>query len=213
MAAAYRSRQAPGAAGRHRVYSGRQGGAGAQAAGSWREEERGHEGALHALRSGCRSSTCRRSCSCSWRLADGRLQPEEAAKFAAEISDASRYRDPLLRELLFDLSRPAEFQTAFEAVARISSTSADAIDREITGIKALLKRQADATRSTTASSISLIGIGKMVADVGGRGEEGRLRPQEVRARHEPRGGPVADQSWRVEFGVDLDAGKRAVERL
>ena len=144
-------------------------------------------------------------------LADGRLQPEEASKFAAEISDASSYRDPLLRELLFDLSRPAEFQTAFEAVARISSTSSEAIDREIVAIKALLKRELS-DEEYQRFFYSLIGIGKMVADSAGEektGVFGKKKSEPGMSDKEARALSVLA----MRFGVDLDAGRRAVEKL
>ncbi len=143
-------------------------------------------------------------------LADGRLQPEEAGKFAAEISDASRYRDPLLRDLLSDLSHPAEFQTAFQAVTRIAAASADAIDREIAATKALLKSKL-ADEEYHRFFYSLIGIGKMVADSAGDEKKGlgHKKPQ-------PGMSPEEAQSLSmlaVKFGVDLEVGKQAVERL
>lgn len=144
-------------------------------------------------------------------LADGRLQPEEAGKFAAEISDASRYRDPLLRDLLSGLSHPAEFQTAFQAVTGIAATSADAIDREIAGTKALLKGKLS-DEEYHRFFYSLIGIGKMVADSAGDEKKsgfGHKKPQ-------PGMSPEEAQSLSmlaVKFGVDIEAGKRAVERL
>ena len=144
-------------------------------------------------------------------LADGRLQAEEAEKFAAEIGDASRYRDPLLRELLFDLSRPTEFQTAFDGVTRITSTSAEAIDREISGVKVLLKGKLT-DEEYHRFFFSLIGIGKMVADAAGEKKKGAFG----RKKAAPVMRPEEAHSLRIlamKFGVDLDAGKRAVESL
>lgn len=144
-------------------------------------------------------------------LADGRLQAEEAERFAAEIAEASRYRDPLLRELLFDLSGPAEFQTAFDGVTRITSTSAEAIDREISGVKALLKGKLT-DEEYHRFFFSLIGIGKMVAGAAGEKKRGAFG----RKKAEPVMSPEEAHSLRilaVKFGVDLDAGKRAVESL
>ncbi|MFH1329251.1 MAG: hypothetical protein ABIJ48_01125 [Actinomycetota bacterium] len=144
-------------------------------------------------------------------LADGRLQAEEAEKFAAEIGDASRYRDPLLRELLFDLSQPSEFQTAFEGATRITSTSAEAIDVEITGIKVLLKGKLT-DEEYHRFFFSLIGIGKMVADSAGAEKKGIFGHKKA----EPAMSPEEAQSLSIlamKFGVDLDAGKRAVESL
>ena len=100
-------------------------------------------------------------------LADGRLQPEEASKFAAEISDASRYRDPLLRDLLSDLSQPTEFQTAFDGRHPRSPPPAPTPS---TGrsppSKALLKGKLT-EEEYHRFFYSLIGIGKMVADSAG----------------------------------------------
>ena len=144
-------------------------------------------------------------------LADGRLQPEEASKFAAEITDATRYRDPLLRDLLSDLGRPTEFQTAFDGVTRIASTSADAIDREITTVKALLKGKLT-DEEYHRFFFSLIGIGKMVADSAGEEKKGVFGHKKV----EPGMSPDEAQSLSIlaaKFGVDLDAGRRAVESL
>ena len=144
-------------------------------------------------------------------LADGRLQAEEAEKFAAEIGDASRYRDPLLRELLFDLSRPAEFQTAFDGVTRITSTSAEAIDLEISGVKVLLKGKLT-DEEYHRFFFSLIGIGKMVADAAGeerKGVFGRRKVEAALSREEAQSLSILA----MKFGVDLDAGKRAVESL
>lgn len=144
-------------------------------------------------------------------LADGRLQPEEASKFAAEISDASRYRDPLLRDLLSDLSRPTEFQTAFDGVTRIASTSAEAIDREITTVKALLKGKLT-DEEYHRFFFSLIGIGKMVADSAGEEKRGGLGHKKA----QPGMSPEEAQSLSIlaaKFGVDLEVGKRAAERL
>lgn len=144
-------------------------------------------------------------------LADGRLQPEEAQKFAAEIGDASRYRDPLLRELLFDLSSPREFQTAFEGVTGIAATSADAIDREIAGSKALLKAKLS-DEEYQRFFYSLIGIGKMVADSAGEEKKGVFGSKKTA----PGMSPEEAQSLSilaVKFGVDLEAGKQATERL
>lgn len=144
-------------------------------------------------------------------LADGRLQPEEAQKFASEIGDASRYRDPLLRQLLFDLSAPSEFQAAFEGVTRITSSSADAIDREITATKVLLKGKLT-DEEYHRFFYSLIGIGKMVADSAGEEKKGIFGQKKT----EPSMSTEEAQALSilaVKFGVDLDAGKRAVERL
>jgi hypothetical protein len=144
-------------------------------------------------------------------LADGRLQPEEASKFAAEISDASRYRDPLLRDLLSDLGRPTEFQTAFDGVTRITATSAEAIDREITAVKALLKGKLT-DEEYHRFFFSLIGIGKMVADSAGAEKKGVFGHKKAKSGM----GPEEAQSLSmlaVKFGVDLGVGKRAVERL
>ena len=143
-------------------------------------------------------------------LADGRLQAEEAERFAAEIGDASRYRDPLLRELLFDLGRPSEFQTAFDGVTRITSTSAEAIDLEISGVKVLLKGKLT-DEEYHRFFFSLIGIGKMVADAAGekKGVFGRRKVQAALSREEAQSLSILA----MKFGVDLDAGKRAVESL
>jgi hypothetical protein len=144
-------------------------------------------------------------------LADGRLQPEEAGRFAAEISDAARYRDPLLRDLLSDLSRPTEFQTAFDGVTRITATSAEAIGREIATVKALLKGKLT-DEEYHRFFFSLIGIGKMVADSAGEEKKGAFGHKKAQAGV----GPEEARSLNMlaaKFGVDLDAGKRAVERL
>jgi len=145
-------------------------------------------------------------------LADGRLRAEAAERFAAEIADAARYRDPLLRELLFDLGRPGEFQTAFDGVTRIASTSAGAIERELTGARALLRREL-ADEEYHRFCFSLIGMGKMVADAGREEKKGGVFG---RKKAEPAVSRRAAKSMTVlatKFDVDLDAGKRAVERL
>jgi len=145
-------------------------------------------------------------------LADGRLRAEAAERFAAEIADAARYRDPLLRELLFDLGRPSDFQTAFEEVTRITSTSAAAIDREITGAKALLQGKLTA-EEYHRFVFSLIGIGKMVADAG---REEKKRGVFGRKKAEPALSRRAAKSLTIlatKFDADLDAGKRSVESL
>lgn len=144
-------------------------------------------------------------------LADGRLQPEEAEKFAAEIGDASRYRDPLLRELLFDLSQPSQFQTAFQGATRIASTSPDAIDREMTGVKSLLKSKLS-DEEYHRFFFSLIGIGKMVADSAGEEKKGVFGGKKA-APGMSEAEAKSLSIFAVKFGVDLDAGKQAVERL
>lgn len=144
-------------------------------------------------------------------LADGKLQPEEAEKFANEIGDASRYRDPLLRELLFDLSQPRQFQTAFEGATRIVGTSSEAIDREIGGIRVLLKEKLS-DEEYHRFFYSLIGIGKMVADSAGEEKKG------VFGTKTSAPGMSEEEAksltlLAVKFGVDLAAGQKAVERL
>jgi hypothetical protein len=144
-------------------------------------------------------------------LADGRLQAEEAEKFAAEIGDASRYRDPLLKALLSDLGHPTEFRKSFDATTAIASAGPDAIDREIAGTKALLKAKLS-DEEYHRLLFSLIGIGKQVADSAGeekRGAAGLKKPVPGMSLQEGE----ALEVLAAKFGADLAAGQAAAEKL
>ena len=95
--------------------------------------------------------------------------------------------------------------------ARISSSSSEAIDREIVAIKALLKRELS-DEEYHRFLYCLIGIGKMVADSAGDDKKGGL------GRKKPEAGmsPEEAESLGVlaaKFGLDVEAGRAAVERL
>lgn len=146
-------------------------------------------------------------------LVDADLGVEEAGRFAAELADAAHYRDPLMRELFSDLSQHSTFERAFSEMSRISSTSAEAIRREIGEIRTLL--QAKLSREEYHRFMaSIIFFGKMIAESAGG------QPEKKGIFHKKKEVPAASPQeiaalaiLAQDFGVDLEAGMAAVARL
>jgi len=123
-------------------------------------------------------------------LADRQLQKEEVETFVAELHDAMAYKDPLHRELFFDLTNHATFQKTFDYVMGPVTDSLAAVNMEFKAIKKALKKR------------SLTGTGLRIADAAGEGSA-RVSPEEMAALAVING----------KFGVDIDAGRAALGRL
>ncbi|MFO7548565.1 MAG: hypothetical protein R6X29_06815 [Acidimicrobiia bacterium] len=147
-------------------------------------------------------------------LADGRMQPEEAAQFAQEVGDARSYNDPLLREVLTDLSTPAQFEASYAESTRITSSGPDAIEREIMGIRTVLGEHLTADEYNRFF-FSALGMAKLIADAAGsepkkKGVFGRAKAAE------PEMSEIEAKALfllMTKFGADLDAGRRALANL
>jgi hypothetical protein len=132
-------------------------------------------------------------------LADRQLQKEEVATFVAELHDAAAYKDPLHRELFFDLAQDATFKKAFDYVMGFSS-AAD-IDKEFAGIKKVLNKNLSSEEYNRFFA-SLTGTGVTIAQSAGDGPS-NVSPEEM----------AALSMFILKFGVDLDAGQAAIRQL
>jgi hypothetical protein len=146
-------------------------------------------------------------------LADGRMQPEEVAQFAQEVGDARSYNDPLLREVLTDLSTPARFEASYAESTRITSSGPDAIEREITGIRTVLGEHLTADEYNRFL-FSALGMAKLIADSAGDEPPKRFLGKPKNA---PAGMSEIEAKalflLMTKFGADLDAGRRALANL
>lgn len=145
-------------------------------------------------------------------LADQEVQPHEVETFVTELHDAVHYRDPLVRELFFDLTQADVFQKAWEKVNRIVRTSSDAIGAEIAGTRALLEANLSPEEYQRFFFV-LIGVGMRIGASAGeekkKGIFGRKKatPPELDVKEVQALGVLGTQ-----FGVDLDAGQRALKQ-
>jgi len=134
-------------------------------------------------------------------LADRQLQKEEVETFVAELHDAMAYKDPLHRELFFDLTNHATFQKTFDYVMGPVTDSLAAVNMEFKAIKKALKKRLS-SEEYNRFFVSLTGTGLRIADAAGEGSA-RVSPEEMAALAVING----------KFGVDIDAGRAALGRL
>lgn len=134
-------------------------------------------------------------------LADHKLQKEEVETFVKELHDAMAYKDPLHRELFFDLSSPAVFAEAFEYVMGPVTDSVAGIEKEFKAIKKALKKRLS-TEEYNRFLVSMTGTGLKVADAAGDGPSNVSREE-----------MVALAMFADKFEVDVDAGTAALRNL
>lgn len=134
-------------------------------------------------------------------LADRQLQPEEVSTFVGELQEAMKYKDPLHRELFFDLGNPAVFKKAYDIVMGPMTDSVAGIEKEFAAAKKVLKKKLSA-EEYHRFFVSLMATGMKVAGAAGEGP-GNMAPMEL----------AAISMFVGKFDVDLDAGKAALDRL
>lgn len=134
-------------------------------------------------------------------LADHQLQEEEVATFVTELADAMAYKDPLHRELFFDLAQPAIFKESFDLVMGPITDSVAAIEKEFKTAKKVLKKKLT-TEEYHRFFVSLLGTGLKVAGAAGDGP-GNVAPEEM----------ATIAMFVGKFEIDMDAGKAALGRL
>jgi len=134
-------------------------------------------------------------------LADQEIQVEEVQAFTTELADALSYKDPLHSEIFADLMRGDNFQTAFDSLMTIGSTSVEAIDEEFSSSRTLLEENLSFDEYHRFF-VSLIGTGIMVGEAAGpKGRE--FSPEEQ----------LALAIFVEKFSVDVEAGERALAAL
>ncbi|MBU1493053.1 MAG: hypothetical protein KJ956_03695 [Actinobacteria bacterium] len=134
-------------------------------------------------------------------LADRQLQEEEVAAFVTELQDALAYKDPLHRELFFDLANPAIFRKAYDIVMGPMTDSVEGIEKEFKATRKILKKKLS-TEEYHRFFVSLAGTGLKVAGATGPGPS-NVSPDEV----------TAITVLMAKFEVDMDAGQAALQRL
>lgn len=134
-------------------------------------------------------------------LADRQLQKEEVTAFVTELHDATSYKDPLHRELFFDLANPAIFKETFDYVMGPAIGTVAAIEKEFKAIKKVLKKRLS-DEEYHRFFVSLTSTGLKVASAAGDAKA-PVSAEEM----------VALAMLATKFDVDVDAGKAALRRL